>query len=124
MKKAKHIVVSTPKNGEFASQFNKNITDISVAINTDVYLPANKYSNEGVVTIGWSGSHSTSRYLRLLEDVLRKFSNRQGVQILAIGDTSFRFKDFDCNDYGSRQIVPDLQKLILVLSLLLTNRLW
>lgn len=113
MKKAKHIVVSTPKNGEFASQFNNNITDISVAINTDVYLPANKYSNDGVVTIGWSGSHSTSRYLRLLEDVLRKFSDREGVRILAIGDTSFRFKDFDCVTipWVSATEVPDLQKI-------------
>lgn len=126
MKKAKHIVVSTPKNEEFASQFNKNITDISVAINTEVYLPVNTYSNKSVVTIGWSGSHSTSRYLRLLEDVLRKFSNRKDVRILAIGDTSFRFSDFscDCIPWVSATEVPDLQQIDIGLYPLPFNEPW
>ncbi|HPA30884.1 MAG TPA: glycosyltransferase [Bacteroidia bacterium] len=113
MQKAKHIVVSTPSNEAFARKYNNAITDISVAINTDVYLPANKYSNDDVITIGWSGSHSTSRYLFLLEEVLRKFAGQSNIRILVIGDTTFKFNGFDCVTipWQSATEVKDLQKI-------------
>ena len=113
MRKAKHIVVSTPSNEEFARQFNDKVTDISVAINTDVYLPVNSYSNQGIITIGWSGSHSTSRYLYLIEDVLRQFANRPNIRILVIGDTTFKFSDFHCDTipWVSATEVKDLQQI-------------
>ena len=41
------------------------------------------------MVIGWSGSHSTSQYLYLLERVLKKISNAHSVKILVIGDASF-----------------------------------
>ena len=43
MRKADHVIVCTPKLEEFVNKHNKNITDISSTINTDIYLPKSDY---------------------------------------------------------------------------------
>jgi glycosyltransferase involved in cell wall biosynthesis len=92
MKKAKHVIVCTPKLETFVRQYNSNTTDISSTINTDLYIPINNYANDHALTLGWSGSHSTSKYLLLLEEVLKKIKNELDVNILVIGDPTFSFK--------------------------------
>ncbi|MEQ9306316.1 MAG: glycosyltransferase, partial [Marinoscillum sp.] len=79
----------TPKLEEFIRKYNQNVTDISSTINTDTYKPAYKDPQKPLV-IGWSGSHSTSRYLHLLDDVLIKLSAQISFTLKVIGDSEFR----------------------------------
>ncbi|MDB5271908.1 MAG: hypothetical protein JWO58_275, partial [Chitinophagaceae bacterium] len=113
MKKAKHVITCTPFLDEYVRQFTSHTTDISSTINTETYLPVNSYSNESPLIIGWSGSHSTSAYLTLLETPLRKLKAKYNFNILVIGDSSFHFQDLSCTAIAWNETteVSELQKI-------------
>ena len=95
MKYAKHVIVCTPKLDDFVKKINPNTTDISSTINTEVYLPKSNYEIEGKIVIGWSGSHSTSKYLYLLKDVLLELKKDLDFKLLVIGDSNFNIEGLD-----------------------------
>lgn len=90
MKKAQHIITCTPHLDQFVRQFNTHTTDISSTINTETYLPVERKNSLPV--IGWSGSHSTSKYVYLLENVLREVYSEFPFQLKVIGDPSFHIE--------------------------------
>lgn len=95
MKKANHVITCTPYLDEFVRKYNDKTTDISSTINTDTYIPTNKYSNDKPITLGWSGSFSTSKYLKLLKVVLKKIQQKYNARILIIGDASFKIEGLE-----------------------------
>ncbi|MFN6943738.1 MAG: glycosyltransferase [Cytophagaceae bacterium] len=113
MKKAKHVIVCTPKLFEIAKDLNPNVTDISSTIDTDKYIPVNKYRNDHPLILGWSGSHSTSKYLLLIEDVLYEISQLYNIKIKVIGDPNFRFKKINAIviPWKDETEVKDLQEI-------------
>lgn len=113
MKKATHVITCTPKLDEFARQFNSNTTDISSTINTDIYQPANQYTNGKSLIIGWSGSHSTSKYLHLLDNILLELNKRYDFSLLVIGDPDFKIDGIDVKaiSWNETTEVQDLQKI-------------
>ncbi|MEZ4884601.1 MAG: glycosyltransferase family 4 protein [Chitinophagales bacterium] len=114
MKKAKHIIVCTPLLNQFVQQYNPNTTDISSTINTQTYLPINTYSNDlQALTIGWSGSHSTSKYLYLLKDVFLELQKTHSFKLLVIGDPHFEMEgiDLEAIKWESATEVQNLQRI-------------
>jgi glycosyltransferase involved in cell wall biosynthesis len=89
MQRARHVITCTPALDGFARRYNEKTTDISSTIDTDVYVPANRYRNDGPITVGWSGSHSTVQYLHLLDGVLRELAAEIPLRLLVIGDADF-----------------------------------
>jgi L-malate glycosyltransferase len=69
MKNSVHVITCTPTLDDFVKKYNSNTTDISSTIDTDIYIPKKKIEFNDTVMLGWSGSHSTSKYLLLLESV-------------------------------------------------------
>lgn len=96
MKKADHVITCTPKLDAVARQFNPNTTDISSTINTETYKARVDYSIGEMVTLGWSGSHSTSPYLHLLDRVFQELKT-DGLKfnLLVIGDATFTLPGID-----------------------------
>ena len=88
MSNADRVLVSTDKLYSYTNQFTKNITIIPATIDVKKYndKPA---KIDAVVNIGWSGSHSTSKYLHLLDNVLKKISTMHNIKILVMGDKDF-----------------------------------
>jgi glycosyltransferase involved in cell wall biosynthesis len=95
MRKAKHVITCTPALDAFARRYNRRTTDISSTINTDTYVPANRYANDGLITLGWSGSHATVPYLGLLAPLLRELAGECRFRLLVIGDAEFRMEGVD-----------------------------
>ncbi|MFZ9388922.1 MAG: glycosyltransferase family 4 protein [Chitinophagaceae bacterium] len=97
MKKANHVITCTPYLDQFVRQFNQHTTDISSTINTARYRPKSGYAilNRKLV-LGWSGSHSTSKYVRLLEPVFRRLQ-QEGLsfRVIVMGDESFALEGID-----------------------------
>jgi L-malate glycosyltransferase len=92
MKNADHVITCTPYLDQFVRRFNMNTTDISSTVDTCKYKPKSDYSiNNRKVILGWSGSHSTSKYLNLLEPVFLKLTE-MGIsfKLLVVGDTNFK----------------------------------
>ena len=76
MRKADYVICCTPRLEEFVRNFNSKVTDISSTINTDIYRPKERYTMKAPFVIGWSGSHSTSRYLHLLDEVFQELAKK------------------------------------------------
>ena len=86
---ADEVIVCTSYLEGYARQHNARVTNISSTIDTVAYRPRpHRPLTEGVM-IGWSGSHSTSPYLHLLDDVLRELQRTEGIRVRVIGDASF-----------------------------------
>jgi glycosyltransferase involved in cell wall biosynthesis len=86
---AREVIVCTPYLADYARGFDASVTNISSTIDTDAYVPRPARPTSSEVVIGWSGSHSTSPYLRLLDGVLRELQRELGVRVLVIGDAQF-----------------------------------
>ena len=110
---ADHNIVCTPKLEEFARKFSKNVTDISSTINTETYQPVNHYSNDEILTIGWSGSHSTSKYLQILKPVLLSLNEKRDFKLLVIGDQNFKMEgiEIEAVPWEEETEVPTLQRI-------------
>ena len=89
MKSADHVITCTPYLDQFVRKYNSNTTDISSTINTDQYQPKSDYSIKDQFVIGWSGSHSTAKYLHLLDDVFIELAKECKFKLLVMGDPSF-----------------------------------
>ena len=87
MQKAQHVITCTPHLDNFVRQYNASTTDISSTINTETYLPVEKHNDP--LIIGWSGSHSTSKYVYLLENVLKAVNAEIPFVLKVIGDAQF-----------------------------------
>ncbi|MCT4581712.1 MAG: glycosyltransferase family 4 protein [Flavobacteriales bacterium] len=93
MRVADHVITCTPTLDNFVRQFNEKTTDISSTIDTDKYQPK-KHQEKTTITLGWSGSHSTSKYVKLLESVLETLLEKNyAFEVLVIGDAQFTFKN-------------------------------
>jgi glycosyltransferase involved in cell wall biosynthesis len=92
MKVSDHVITCTPYLDKFVKQYNTNTTDISSTIDTELYHPKEDYSvkNGRPFILGWSGSHSTSKYLYLLTPLFIKLKN-SGIdfKLVVMGDCEF-----------------------------------
>lgn len=75
---------------EFARSFNKNVIVNPTTIDTaHLHNPARYHLKKvtSTVTIGWTGSHSTLKYLKIIEPVLQKIEHEnQEVRVIVIAD--------------------------------------
>ena len=95
MKHADHVITCTPHLDSFVKKYNNHTTDISSTINTDLYKPKRDYQVREKIIIGWSGSHSTSKYLHLLDDIFKNLSISHSFKLLVMGDPEFRIEGVD-----------------------------
>lgn len=92
MKHADHIITCTPTLDAYVKNFNSNTTDISSTVDTKKRYVFNesRFERKEKIIIGWSGSHSTSKYLYLLLDVLKKLAQEFDFTLMVMGDKSFK----------------------------------
>jgi glycosyltransferase involved in cell wall biosynthesis len=78
----------------YARRFNPNVVILPTSIDTSLYLPAYKASNE-IITIGWSGSVSTIEHFQYAIPALRILKKKYGdkINISVIGDENFQIED-------------------------------
>jgi L-malate glycosyltransferase len=87
MQHADHVITCTPYLDEFVKKYNHHTTDISSTVDTaHRYQVVNNYTNDKPITIGWSGSLSTSKYFYLLKNVFKRLGQMHGFQLLVMGD--------------------------------------
>jgi glycosyltransferase involved in cell wall biosynthesis len=90
------VLANSPSHVAFARRHNSNVWEIPSVVDADVYtgwLPP-EGRDDGRVCVGWTGSPTTARNLKLIERPLRSLSRREDVRLLFIG----------ANDLG----VPDV----------------
>ena len=97
MKYSNHVITCTPALDTYVKKFTSKTTDISSTVDTDTryVFNQNRYEPKEKLIIGWSGSHSTSKYLYLLENVLKKLSKEFQFKFLVMGDKFFHIDGVD-----------------------------
>ena len=95
IKKAEHVITCSPYLDTFIRKYNSNTTDISSTVD-----PAKKYncvnlnSNDKPLTIGWSGSHFTTRYFVTITNVLLAIQQKYpGIKIMVMGGSNTQAPD-------------------------------
>jgi glycosyltransferase involved in cell wall biosynthesis len=110
---ARHVIVCTSHLAAYARGIQPNVTNISSTIDTDAYAPRPASTATAGVVIGWSGSHSTSPYLHLLDGVLRDLQRELDVRILVIGDEQFETEGLrlEARPWRLEREVQDLREI-------------
>lgn len=114
MKHANHVITCTPFLDNYVRQFNQNTTDISSTINTDTYQPVNRYANDTIITLGWSGSHSTVRMLKTILPVFTELKKKIHFKLLIMGSTNFENiegVDIETTEWSEEKEIETLQRM-------------
>lgn len=107
------VIVVTKYLAELSTEYNKNVIFIPPTINTEIYIPPKKHNTKNIC-IGWSGSFSTTKYLKLLKNVLTSIKkNYPKIKIKVIGDKNFKIEgiNIDAKDWLNEDEVKDIGEL-------------
>src|SRR5260221_5628665 len=91
VRRADHVITSSPFLNEHCLEINEKraCTYISSSVDTDRFLPVNRYSNDVTPTIGWTGTFSSSVYLDLLRPVFQELARRRAFRLRVIGNFDY-----------------------------------
>jgi glycosyltransferase involved in cell wall biosynthesis len=103
----------TPGNetlAEFARRHGANVSVLPSTVSLREYRPRPSSSVSDVPVIGWTGSHSSAQYLRIVEEALQELAKRRRFRFRVIGLPSYRVEgvDVDCRPWRSDTEVEDL----------------
>lgn len=88
---ADHVITSSPSLNERCLELNKAhaCTYITSSVDTERFLPVNPYTNDRIVTIGWTGTFSSRPYLDLLGPVFVELAQRRRFKLRVIGNFQY-----------------------------------
>jgi glycosyltransferase involved in cell wall biosynthesis len=115
MKVADYVITSSPTLNKYCFNLNnkKKCKYISSSVDVDRFLPVNTYNNNKKITIGWTGTFSSKKYLDLLRDVLKILRSRCDFKLLIIGNFEYEFQEIDIEviQWSGENEVRDMQKI-------------
>jgi len=110
---ADHVITSSPVLNDHCLDLNrkKSCTFISSSVDTNRFVPANRYSNDRKVTIGWTGTFSSKSYLDLLRNVFLALKERCEFRLLVIGNFQYELAGIDLEviQWARETEIEDLQ---------------
>jgi glycosyltransferase involved in cell wall biosynthesis len=86
---SKVVIVNSTHHREFAAQYNRNIWQVPSIVDTNRYVFEPEPESLGRVTVGWSGSPTTTGNLRVVADALRTLQEQVDCNLHLIGGTEF-----------------------------------
>jgi len=115
VRRADHVITSSPFLNEACIEKNEKraCTYISSSVDTDRFLPVNRFTNEETVTIGWTGTFSSSVYLDLLRPVFQQLAKRRTFRLRVIGNFDYALDgvDLEVVRWTAEREVEDLQAI-------------
>lgn len=110
---ADHVITSSPLLSDRCAMLNKNhrATYISSSVDTDRFVPSERYENVGKPVIGWTGTFSSRPYLDLLRPVFEKLSKTHAFKLRVIGNFDYSFPGIDLEviRWTAAEEIRDLQ---------------
>jgi len=115
VRRADHVITSSPFLNDHCLQLNEKraCTYISSSVDTDRFVPVNRYSNEATPVIGWTGTFSSSVYLDLLRPVFQELARRRAFRLRVIGNFDYALQgvDLEAVRWTAEREVEDLQAI-------------
>ncbi len=121
--KISNLVIAGNKNlKKFAIKFNNNVKIIPTTIDIKKYKFVKK-KNQKNLTIGWSGSLSTSKYIENFLPILIKIQKKKKFKILIIGSKlNINSSDIKCLEWSSKNELKYLNQIDIGLMPLPNNK--
>lgn len=115
IKHAQYVIVCTPRLEEITLGINKfkRVIDISSTFDTERFLPVSQYLQHEIVTIGWTGTHSTIPFLETLQPALAAVSRLRNIRLLVIANKQYQMKEVptDFIQWTAENEVQDLHHI-------------
>lgn len=113
MKKANHVIVCSPFLKEFVAQYNKNITTILATYDTEKSLPTKTHTTKDTTTIGWTGTHTTLKYLDIVAPALANIAKIRKIEFLVICNAPYYNNLFSVQNikWTAEAELDDLRKI-------------
>ena len=92
---ASHVMVGNPYLAEYARQVNDNVTVVPTTIDTQKYQVRPPKTDDGPITIGWTGSFSTVQHLDTLRGALKKLAETETFRLRVIGTPTYDLSPID-----------------------------
>lgn len=110
---SKVVMVNSTHIREYAAQFNQNIWQVPSIVDTNKFSYQLSTKNSERVCIGWSGSPTTLKNIKLVEQPLQKMSEKNIADIHFIGGTEFGLENvkYTAQKWNGETEVEDLRKI-------------
>ncbi|HEY2722926.1 MAG TPA: hypothetical protein VGI82_14435 [Chitinophagaceae bacterium] len=97
MKHAKAVITCTPKLLEIALDVNKfkHAVDISSTFDTNRFIPVKEYCDHDLISVGWTGTHSTLPFLETLQPVLAELSKIRKIKLIVIANKEYQMREVE-----------------------------
>jgi glycosyltransferase involved in cell wall biosynthesis len=98
---------------DFAKTYNDKVLINPTTIDTAYHKPKKSDNQKKTVTIGWTGSHSTTKYLNRVTSVLKKLKENYPVNIIVISDQppAWDFHDFEFVKWNAEEETDQLNRI-------------
>lgn len=84
---ADQVMVGNRLLAGWAAHHARNVQIVPSTIEIDRYPPRSRPATNGIVTLGWTGSHSTLPFLQMLAEPLRRLATRHHFRLLVVSHT-------------------------------------
>lgn len=113
VKLSAHVMAGNPYLEKYSRQYNDNVTVIPTTIDTEKYQVVEKQDSDEVITIGWSGSHSTVQHLDTLRETLIELAKERNFRLRVIGTADYKLPgvDTEAMQWRSETEVTDLERI-------------
>lgn len=85
LKASSEVTVCNGYLHNYARQYNKNITIIPTSLDTENFKPLPIKRTNNPIVIGWIGSHSTTKYLTIISNVLKRLAQKYYLIFKVVG---------------------------------------
>jgi glycosyltransferase involved in cell wall biosynthesis len=93
-KLSNHVIVGNRLLAQYASRYSAAVSVVPSTIDLRQYPTRRRKRNPNVVTLGWTGSHSTLPFLEELAPVLRRLATERTYRLVVISHTdSYQIPD-------------------------------
>ena len=98
---------------DFAKKYNDQVYINPTTIDSDYHKPGKQIKTNDSITIGWTGSHSTLKYLESLIDVLEQLKKKYtfDVHIIADKPPSWTFDDYKFVPWNKNNEIEQLNEI-------------
>ena len=116
MKWSSLIIAGNDFLAERGRQFNANVIIIPTIVDTQDYhfpIKGDRQSKAKEITLGWTGTHSTNRFIEHIAPVLERLAERHEFRLLIISNKrpDMTLKNLEYRDWSLAKEISDLREM-------------
>ena len=105
------VLVNSTAIRNFADQFNDNVWQVPSVVDLEKFVYCEGDQERSPVCIGWSGSPTTIKNIRLIEKPLQKLSGKCEISLIGADDFGLEGVDYRSKKWSADTEVDDLRRI-------------